>query len=172
MKIKYKIKQLCFTDARHTSLLKQHWRDVLWRIAFFQLQCPLMDCISFNYNVLWRIAFLSITMFYEGLNFFQLQCPMKDCILSITMSSDGLHFFQLQCPMKDCVSFNYNVLWRIAFLSNTICVQKGRNKNLKVEKDEIWTVDVFKFYYEDCSIPYGRAMNSAQYFIVELYLWN
>jgi hypothetical protein len=57
MKIKYKIKQLCFTDARRRSLLKQNWRDVLWRIAF-----------------------LSITMSYEGLRFFQLQCPMKDCI--------------------------------------------------------------------------------------------
>jgi hypothetical protein len=28
--------------------------------------------------------------------------------------------------------------------------------------------NIFNFYYEECSIPYGRAMKSAQYFIVEL----
>ena len=55
MKIKYKIKQLCFT-ATHVVVKARLKR------------CPVKDCI------------LSITMSSDGLHFFQLQSPMKDCV--------------------------------------------------------------------------------------------
>jgi hypothetical protein len=59
-------------------------------LHFFQLQCPLMDCISFNYNVLQRTKLLKQLWFMdvkqgdilEALRYLSLRRPISNLLFN------------------------------------------------------------------------------------------